>query len=95
MALRLEKVKCPVCGVEFVPPTTHGEVVCPNGHVFNVDNIEENSVLDCEIRDWERFALLPLSMQNAVLEVIQSGRVPKDLLALMRRLRESGIVVCT
>jgi len=95
MALRLEKVKCPVCGVEFVSPTAHGEVVCPNGHVFNVGDVEENSVLDCEIRDWERFALLPLSMQNAVLEVIQSGRVPKDLLALMRRLRESGIVVCT
>lgn len=53
MALRLEKVKCPVCGVEFVPPTTHGEVVCPNGHVFNIGDVEENSVLDCEIRDWE------------------------------------------
>jgi len=63
--------------------------------VFNVGDVEKNSVLDCEIRDWERFALLPLSMQNAVLEVIQSRRVLKDLLALMRRLRESGILVCT
>ena len=63
--------------------------------MFNVGDVEENSVLGCEIRDWERFALLPLSTQNAVFEVIRSGRVLKDLLALMRRLRESGILVCT
>jgi len=62
-----------------------------------VTNIQEKEVevVDCEIRDWERFALLPLSTQNTILEVIQSGRIPKDLLPLMTRLRDAGIVVCT
>jgi len=62
-----------------------------------VTNVQEKEVevVDCEIRDWERFALLPLSTQNAILEVIQSGRIPKDLLPLMTRLQDAGIVVCT
>jgi len=56
---------------------------------------EESEVLDCEIRDWERLGALPLSMQDSILEAIQSGKVPKSLLPLIRRLRDAGIVVCT
>ena len=53
------------------------------------------SVVDCEIRDFDKFALLPASVQHAVLEVMRSGKVPADLQALMKRLKEAGIVVCT
>ena len=69
------------------------EVVCPNGHVFTVPI--PDSALDCEVRDWERFGLLPKATQQAVLEVIYSGKVPNELQSLMRRLKEAGIVVCT
>ncbi|MEM0484097.1 MAG: hypothetical protein QW434_05305 [Pyrobaculum sp.] len=93
------KIKCPYCGVEFTPssfsPSSSGEaeVICPNGHIFTV--VLNDYVLDCEIRDWDRFSLLPQSTQQAVLEVIQSGKVPPDLQTLMRRLKEAGVVVCT
>ncbi|MEZ0318880.1 MAG: hypothetical protein ABWK05_02665 [Pyrobaculum sp.] len=96
----LLKTKCPVCGVEFIPDNirridgNEAEVTCPNGHVFTI-LVDRESVLDCEIRDWDRFAVLPSSMQNAVLEVIRSGRVPSEMVTLMRRLKEAGIVVCT
>jgi len=56
---------------------------------------EVAEVLDCEIGDWEKFGKLPLSTQKAVLDVIQSGKIPADLLPLVRRLREAGVVVCT
>lgn len=93
-------VKCPICGIEFKPVIKsvkdgEAEVVCPNGHVFTIFVNNSESVLDCEIRDWERFGLLPQATQQAVLEAIQSGRVPSDLQTLMRRLKETGIVVCT
>jgi len=94
-------VKCPICGVEFKPtavrPITEDEVevTCPNGHTFIVTALRNDSVFDCEIRDWERFGLLPQATQQAVLEVIQSGKVPNELQTLMRRLKEAGIVVCT
>lgn len=52
-------------------------------------------ILDCEVRDWERFGILPLSIQEAVLEAIAAGKVPRSLLALMARLRDAGIVICT
>jgi len=52
-------------------------------------------VIDCEIKDWEKFGALPQSTQKAVLEVIQSGKVPKDLLPLMKRLKDTGVVICT
>ncbi|AAL64124.1 hypothetical protein [Pyrobaculum aerophilum] len=92
------KVKCPFCGVEFIPSIKssaggEAEVTCPNGHAFTI--MLNDFVLDCEIRDWERFSLLPQSTQQAVLEVIQSGKVPPDLQTLMRRLKEAGVVVCT
>lgn len=95
----LLKTKCPICGVEFSPEVRkvddgEAEVTCPNGHVFTI-LVDRETVLDCEIRDWDRFALLPSSMQDALLEVIQSGKVPREMVALMRRLKESGIVVCT
>ncbi len=93
-------VKCPICGVEFRPTVRsfngeEVEVTCPNGHIFTVVVPNGDSVLDCEIRDWERFGLLPQATQQAVLEVIHSGKVPNELQTLMRRLREAGIVVCT
>ncbi|MGC8994084.1 MAG: hypothetical protein ACP5J0_01695 [Pyrobaculum sp.] len=95
-----QKARCPFCGVEFnasIKSVVGGEaeVVCPNGHVFTISISSSDFVLDCEIRDWERFSLLPQSTQLAVLEVIQSGRVPPDMQALMRRLRDAGVVVCT
>jgi len=95
-----QTVKCPVCGVEFRPTVRslngdEAEVMCPNGHIFTVSVPNGDSVLDCEIRDWERFGLLPQATQQAVLEVIQSGKVPNELQTLMRRLKEAGIVVCT
>jgi len=52
-------------------------------------------LLDCEIRDWERFSLLPLQQQQVVLESIQSGRASPSIRALLRRLKDAGIVVCT
>jgi len=93
-------VKCPICSVEFKPTvgSLNGEeveVTCPNGHTFTAFVPNGDSVLDCEIRDWERFGLLPQATQQAVLEVIQSGKVPNELQTLMRRLKEAGIVVCT
>jgi len=54
-----------------------------------------DSVLDCAIRDWERFGLLPQAIQQAVLEVIYSGEEPNELQSLIRRLKEAGIAVCT
>jgi hypothetical protein len=93
-------VKCPVCGVEFRPTVRSLEgdeavVMCPNGHVFTVSVPNDDLVFDCEIRDWERFGLLPQATQQTLLEVIQSGKVPNELQPLMRRLKEAGIVVCT
>ncbi|AET32043.1 hypothetical protein ODS41_01535 [Pyrobaculum sp. 3827-6] len=95
-----QKARCPFCGVEFNASIKsvvgdEAEVACPNGHVFTISISNSDFVLDCEIRDWERFSLLPQSTQQAVLEVIQSGRVPPDMQALMRRLRDAGVVVCT
>ncbi len=95
-----QTVKCPVCGVEFRPTERslngdEAEVMCPNGHIFTVPALNDDLVLDCEIRDWERFGLLPQVAQQALLEVIQSGKVPNELQPLMRRLKEAGIVVCT
>ncbi|MEM1572547.1 hypothetical protein [Pyrobaculum sp.] len=91
----VNRLNCPVCGVEFDTGRKefNGVVTCPNGHTFTV--IDSNTVIDCEIRDWDRFAKLPPSMQNAVIEIIQSGKIPEDMKTLMRRLREAGIVVCT
>ena len=95
-----QRVRCPVCGVEFRPTVRslegdEAEVMCPNGHIFTVSVPNDDLVIDCEIRDWERFGLLPQTTQQAVLEVIYSGKVPNELQSLMRRLKEAGIVVCT
>ncbi len=95
-----QTVKCPVCGVEFRPTVKfleggEAEVMCPYGHIFTVSVPNDDLVLDCEIRDWEKFGLLPQATQQAVLEVIQSGKVPNELQPLMRRLKKAGIVVCT
>jgi hypothetical protein len=95
-----QTARCPVCGVEFRPTVRSlegdvAEVMCPNGHIFTVSVPDSDLVLDCEIRDWERFVLLPQATQQAVIEVIHSGKVPNELQAPMRRLKEAGIVVCT
>ena len=60
-----------------------------------VDSAYEDTLFDCEIRDWEKFSLLPQATQQAVLEVIRSGKVPKELQTLMRKLKDTDIVVCT
>ncbi|MFB6490001.1 MAG: hypothetical protein TU35_001935 [Thermoproteus sp. AZ2] len=105
----VQKFKCPVCGVEFDYALTQqlaeaynrGEAValsltCPNGHAFaTVLKKAEEELVDCEIRDWDRFAVLPPRQQQVVLEAIQSGRVSPSLRALLRRLRDAGIVICT
>ncbi|KUO87470.1 MAG: hypothetical protein AT715_03155 [Thermoproteus sp. JCHS_4] len=74
-------------------------LTCPRGHTFSVvlkkPAAEEDRLLDCEIRDWERFSLLPLQQQQVVLESIQSGRASPSIRALLRRLKDAGIVVCT
>lgn len=95
-----QSAKCPTCGVEFVPTSTRisgdlVEVVCPNGHRFTAPVEIFEVLLDCEIRDWDRFSLLPQQTQQLIIEVIQSGKVPHDAVPLMRRLREAGVVVCT
>lgn len=102
------KVRCPVCGVEFTPHLDNEEakkartggfektLQCPNGHAFTaLIKADTNLIYDCEIRDWERFGLLPAATQQAILEAIQGGRVPRELIPLMTRLREAGIVICT
>jgi len=88
--------KCRTCGEE-VEAVSKGDAKCPKcgGPVEFYGGKEVVKLLDCEIRDWERFSLLPQSTQQAVLEVIQSGKVPPDLQTLMRRLKEAGVVVCT
>ncbi|MEZ0248771.1 MAG: hypothetical protein ABWJ97_05810 [Thermoproteus sp.] len=107
----VQKFKCPVCGAEVEPTLSSealrayesGEALfltltCPRGHSFSVvlkKQTEEETLLDCEIRDWERFSLLPLQQQQVVLESIQSGRAGPSIRALLRRLRDAGIVVCT
>jgi hypothetical protein len=96
------KLKCPVCGVEFdyaLPPQLAYNqalsLTCPNGHAFaTVLKKKEEELVDCEIRDWDRFAILPPHQQQVVLEAIQSGRASPSLRALLRRLRDAGIVVC-
>ncbi|ACB40407.1 hypothetical protein [Pyrobaculum neutrophilum] len=95
----LQVARCPICGVEFRPEVKsiddgEAEVRCPNGHVFTI-HIDNDAVFDCEIRDWERFGLLPQTIQHAVLEAIQSGRIPRELRPLMTRLKDAGVVVCT
>ncbi len=74
-------------------------LTCPRGHTFSVvlkkPAVEEEALVDCEIRDWDRFSLLPQQQQQVVLESIQSGRVSPSVRALLRRLKEAGIVVCT
>lgn len=107
----VHRFKCSVCGAEFdfalpreaAEAYERGEPValalrCPNGHSFStvLRRLEPGEgLVDCEIRDWERFALLPQHQQQIVLEAIQSGRVGPSLKALMRRLKEAGIVICT
>lgn len=72
------------------------QLTCPNGHSFVATVAQEETVvLDCEVRDWERFGLLPTTTQETVLEAIQGGRIPRELLPLMTRLRNYGVVVCT
>ncbi|MEL9990038.1 MAG: hypothetical protein QXP98_03245 [Thermoproteus sp.] len=58
---------------------------------------EEPSVLgDCEVRDFETFSsIIPPSLQSAVLDAIRGGVVPDELKPLLRRLRETGVIVCT
>ncbi|MGC9169264.1 MAG: hypothetical protein ACP5HD_00780 [Thermoproteus sp.] len=74
-------------------------LTCPHGHTFSVvlkkPTAEEDVLLDCEIRDWDRFSLLPVQQQQVVLESIQSGRASPSVRALLRRLKDAGIVVCT
>ncbi len=74
-------------------------LTCPNGHAFSVvlkkPVAEEEALVDCEIRDWDRFSLLPQQQQQVILESIQSGRASPSIRALLRRLKEAGIVVCT
>ncbi|CCC81361.1 hypothetical protein [Thermoproteus tenax] len=106
-----QKFKCPVCGAEVEHSLTsellrayeNGETVvltltCPHGHTFSAvmrKAMSEDTLLDCEIRDWDRFSLLPSQQQQIVLEAIQSGRASPSIKALLRRLREAGIVICT
>ncbi|MEM4577295.1 MAG: hypothetical protein QXU59_00475 [Pyrobaculum sp.] len=89
-----QSIKCPICRVEFTPASSGGYVACPNGHIFKLAEASE-TLLDCEIRDWDRFSLLPQQTQQSILEIIQNGRVPPEMLPLMRRLKDAGVVVCT
>lgn len=57
---------------------------------------EATSLLDCEVRDFETFsALVPPSLQQAVLDAIRSGSAPRELLPLLNRLKAAGVLVCT
>jgi len=76
---------CPVCGLEL------REGKCPNGH----EGVKLELRLDnCEIRDLERFSLLPSSIQQLLLTAVESGVGPPTLYPLMVKLRDAGVVVC-
>ncbi|MFB6491117.1 MAG: hypothetical protein TU35_007760 [Thermoproteus sp. AZ2] len=57
---------------------------------------ETAPLLDCEVRDFEAFStLVPPSLQQAVLDAIQSGSAPRELMPLLNRLKAAGVLVCT
>jgi len=89
---------CPICHTTFyAEPSGDSLVICPKGHVFPLDSVSEDDerLLDCEIRDWERFSVLPTAVQQNIIEAIQNGKLTKSLIPLMVKLRDAGIIVCT
>ncbi|ABP51715.1 MAG: hypothetical protein OWQ51_03770 [Pyrobaculum arsenaticum] len=79
--------RCTKCGSEFELSES-----CPNGHpppyALRV------KLRDCEVRDFERFALLPSFVQQLVLTSIEVGEAEGQLLPILLRLRDYGVVVC-
>lgn len=79
--------RCSVCRSEFEPGGS-----CPNGHpppyALRV------KLGDCEVRDFERLALLPPFVQQLVLTSIEAGEAEGRLLPILSRLRDYGVVIC-
>ncbi|ABL88549.1 hypothetical protein Pisl_1389 [Pyrobaculum islandicum DSM 4184] len=68
------------------------------GQPADVNKCERDSVVklgDCEIRDWDRVATLSPTVQQMVLQALESGRAPKELYPILLKLREIGALVCT
>ncbi len=79
--------KCPQCGAEFKLGKS-----CPQGH--GGPYTYELVVSDCEIRDFDRFALLTHSVQSEIISVIERGRGPSFLYSIFVKLRDAGVLVC-
>ena len=79
--------RCSVCRSEFEPGGS-----CPNGHpppyALRV------KLGDCEVRGFERLATLPPYVQHLVLASIEAGEAEGQLLPVLSRLRDYGVVVC-
>ncbi|MEZ0319687.1 MAG: hypothetical protein ABWK05_06835 [Pyrobaculum sp.] len=79
---------CNVCGAEFSPG---GE--CPRGHGRQYRL--ELRVGDCEVRDFERFSLMPHTVQDLVMAVVEGGRGPPYLYPLFLILKDAGVLTCS
>ncbi|MCY0890297.1 MAG: hypothetical protein OWQ51_04855 [Pyrobaculum arsenaticum] len=74
-------IRCPKCGASVQ---------------FSVDEfVEEVKLRDCEVRDWERIGALSTTVQQMVLQALESGRAPKGLWPLLVKLRDVGALICT
>lgn len=71
--------KCRTCGEE-VEAMSKGDAKCPKcgGPVEFYGGKEVVKLLDCEIRDWERIAVLSPTAQQMVLQALESGTAPKS-----------------
>ncbi|AAL62616.1 P. aerophilum family 562 protein [Pyrobaculum aerophilum str. IM2] len=88
--------KCRTCGEE-VEAVSKGDAKCPKcgGPVEFYGGKEVVKLLDCEIRDWERIAVLSPTAQQMVLQALESGTAPKELYPLLLKLKDAGALICT
>lgn len=79
---------CNVCGAEFKPGAK-----CPNGHEGQYRL--ELRVGDCEVRDFDKFSLMPHAVQEMVIAVVEGGKGPPYLYPLFLVLRDAGVLACS
>jgi len=94
--------RCPNCGGEVVvevekkTPVVVNCRLCDSQVVVGAEElVEDVRLFDCEVRDWDRIAVLSGKAQQMVLQAVESGRAPKELLPLLVKLRDVGALICT
>ncbi|MFB6491436.1 MAG: hypothetical protein TU35_009450 [Thermoproteus sp. AZ2] len=54
----------------------------------------KKELADCEIEDWDKFAALPLDVQQKVLEILGGAEVDDATRLLLSLLERKGVVRC-